>query len=73
MAAVSGLTDVVHGELPMAVLTNAADYLALVGTYSAYLVLGPAARAAALDQVRAVLPDRFALDATVRLSMARRA
>lgn len=35
-------------------------------------MLSPQARAEALRRIRAVLPDRFDVDATVQLSLARR-
>ena len=73
VSAVDGLTDSVQRELPCVVPTTAADFLGRLGTVSAYLMLTPQARAEALRRVRAVLPDRFDLDATVRLSLARRA
>lgn len=68
----AGLVDVVQQDLPCLVTTTATDFLGRLGTVSAYLMLSPRARADALHRIRAVLPARFDLDATVQLSLARR-
>ncbi len=73
MAAADGLIDVAQSDLPCVVTTTAADFVGRLATVSAYLVLSPQARADALHRVRAVLPDRFDIDGTVQLSLARRA
>ena len=73
MAAAVGLIDVAQSDLPCILTTTAADFLGRLATVSAYLMLTPQARADALHRVRAVLPDRFDIDATVQLSLARRA
>jgi len=73
MATTDGLIDAVQRDLPCVVTTRAADFVGRLATVSAYLMLSPQARADALRQVRAVLPDRFDIDATVQLSLARRA
>lgn len=73
MAAADGLIDVVHSDLPFVVTTTAADFVGRLATVSAYLMLSPQARADALRRVRAVLPDRLDIDATLKLSLARRA
>lgn len=72
VAAVDGLTDGVQRDLPRVLPTTAADFLGRLTTVSAYLALGPEARTDALARLRAVLPDRFDIDATVQLSLARR-
>jgi len=73
MATTDGLIDAVQRDLPGVVTTTAADFVGRLATVSAYLMLSPQARADALRRVRAVLPDRFDIDATVQLSLARRA
>ncbi len=73
MAAADGLIDAAQRDLPAVVTTTAADFLGRLATVSAYLMLSPQARADALHRVRAVLPDLFDIDATVQLSLARRA
>lgn len=73
MTAADGLIDVVQSDLPCVVTTTAADFVGRLATVSAYLMLSPQARADALHRVRAVLPDRFDIDGTVQLSLARRA
>lgn len=73
MAAADGLIDVVQNDLPRVVTTTAADFVGRLATVSAYLILSPTARADALHRVRAVLPDQFDIDATLQLSLARRA
>ncbi len=72
MACVDGLIESVLVDLPCLVTTTAADFVGRLATVSAYLMLDPEARADALRRIRAVLPDRFAVDATVQLSLARR-
>jgi len=72
MACVDGLIESVQVDLPCLVTTTAADFVGRLATVSAYLMLDPEARADALRRIRAVLPDRFAVDATVQLSLARR-
>lgn len=72
VALADGLIDSVQRDLPYIVTTTAADFVGRLATVSAYLVLNPPARAEALRRIRAVLPDRFDVDATVQLSLARR-
>ncbi len=72
MAAVDGLVDCERRELARVVTTTAADVVGRLATVSAYLMLGPEARAEALRRVRALLPDRVDVDATVQLCLARR-
>ena len=71
MGAVDGLSDVTQLELPGVVTVTAADYLGRLGTVSAYLVLSPEARTEARRRIARALPDRFEIDATVTLSLAR--
>lgn len=73
MAAVDGLIESVQRDLPRVVTTTVDDFVGRLATVSAYLILSPQARAAALGLIRAALPDRFDIDATVQLSLARRA
>jgi len=73
MAAGEGLTDSMQRDLPCVVMTTAADFVGRLATVSAYLMLSPEARAEALRRIDAVLPDQFEIDATVQLSLARRA
>lgn len=73
MAAADGLVDVVQARLPRVVAMPVEDFLGRLSTVSAYLLLSTEARAATLDRVRAVLPDRVEVDATLHLSLARRA
>lgn len=72
MASADGLTDIVQRDLPCVVTTTAGDFVGRLATVSAYLMLSPQARARALGQIYSVLPDRFDVDATVQLSLARR-
>lgn len=67
-----GLTDGAQRELPGVTTTTASDFVGRLSTVSAYLMLGPEVRAAALRDVRAVLPEQFEVDSTVQLSLARR-
>ena len=71
-ANVDGLPDSAQLDLPAVMWTTAAEYVGRLATVSAYLTLQPEVRAAALRQVRAALPERFEIDSTVRLSLARR-
>lgn len=73
VAAVAGLTDAVQRDLPRATLMTREAFLARVGTVSSWLLLDGATRAAALARLGGVLPDRFEVDTTVRLTLARRA
>lgn len=72
MASVAGLIDSVQLDLPSLVTTTGEAFVGRLATVSAYLMLTPDARADALRRIRAVLPDRFVLDATVHLSLAKR-
>lgn len=73
MAAADGLIDVVQAHLPRVVTMLVEDFVGRLATVSAYLLLSTSARAVTLDRVRAVLPDRVDVDATLQLSLARRA
>ncbi len=72
MALVDGLADGSHRDLPGVATTTATDFVGRLATVSAYLVLDAELRAETLRRVRAVLPERFTIDTTVHLSMARR-
>ncbi len=72
MAAVDGLADVSQRDLSRAATTTAIDFMARLSTVSAYLMLSPEVRADILRRIGAVLPDRFDIDASVKLSLARR-
>ncbi len=72
MASVHGLVDTVQQDLPFSVTTTATDFVGRLSTVSAYLMLSSQARADALRRIHAALPDRFDIDATVQLSLARR-
>jgi len=72
MAAADGLTDSAQRDLPCLTTTTAADFTGRLSTVSAYLMLSAEARTEALHRIHAVLPDRFDIDATVQLSLARR-
>ncbi len=63
--------DVEQHELPRVWPTTAAEYIGLLSTVSAYLVLPPANRAAVPSQIRAVLPDCFLLSTTMTVHLAR--
>lgn len=73
---VDGLTDGVEQDLVSATTTTTAAFVARLATTSAYLMLHPEARAEAraeaLRQVGAALPDRVEIDGTVQMSLARR-
>jgi SAM-dependent methyltransferase len=73
MTGAEGLTCCAQRDLPVVAVTYAADFVQRLATVSAYLQLGPVERAEALRRIRAALPDRFDVDATVRLSLARKA
>ena len=64
--------DVEQHDLPRTVLRSRDDHVALLATLSPYLRLTAAERAALLAGVAAALPDEVAVDATVRLHLARR-
>lgn len=72
MDAVDGLTDVVERELPLRATGTAEELVGRLGTVSAYLQLPPVEQAAALRQVRDLLPDRLELRGTLTVSLARR-
>lgn len=72
MGAVDGLADVVERELPLRATGTADELVGRLGTVSAYLQLPPVEQAAALQQVRDVLPDRLELRGTLTVSLARR-
>jgi SAM-dependent methyltransferase len=72
MSAADGLADVERRDLPGVATTTAEDFVGRLATVSAYLKLSPEAHAAALHQVRAILPDQIDIDTTVNLSLARR-
>ena len=72
VSAVDGLADVERRDLPGVATTTAEDFVGRLATVSAYLKLSPQARAGALHQVRAILPDQVDIDTTVQLSLARR-
>lgn len=70
----SGLfTDVTQVVLEQRTTVSARDYVGLLSTVSAYLVLEPADREAALDSVLAVLPARVHVVGDIRLHLARKA
>ena len=64
-------THVDQHELPQVWQTSAAEYIGLLSTISAYLLLPPADRTAVLGQIRAVLPDCFLLSARMTVHLAR--
>lgn len=70
--AAPGLARAVGRDLPGTQTTSADDFVGRLATVSAYLKLSASARADALSQVRAALPDQFDLDATTELTLARR-
>lgn len=72
-ASTGGFVEVAQRSLPSVLTTTVDEYVGRLTTVSAYLMLDPDARAEALRRVRAVLPDRFEVDAAVQLVMARRA
>lgn len=72
MAAVPGLADAEERELPLRGTGTAEGLVGMLGTVSAYLRLPPAERAAALEEVRAVLPDVMEMQGTLQVCLARR-
>jgi hypothetical protein len=68
----AGFTDVEQRSLPSGLTTTAENYLGRLATSSAYLVLDATEREETLRQIRDVLPERFEVDTTVRLTLARR-
>jgi len=72
MAATTGLADTVQRDLHRVTPTTAEDFLGRLATVSAYLMLSDEERARALDRVGAVLPDRFDVDSTVQVFLARK-
>lgn len=73
LAATDGLVDSMQLDLPRIVTRTADEFVGQLATVSAYLMLSPQTRANALSRVRAVLPNRIEIDATIQLSQARRA
>ena len=67
-----GFTDVDQQSLPQTLTTTADEFIGRLGTVSAYLMLPPAERAETFERIRAVLPERFELDGSVQLILARR-
>lgn len=68
-----GLVDIEQLEFPRVATRTAEEVVGRLATVSAYLMLSPKARTDALRRIRSVLPDQLELDATVQLSLARRA
>jgi SAM-dependent methyltransferase len=64
--------DVEQHEIPRTWETTPVDYLGLLSTVSAYLCLDVVDRAEVLSRIMDVLPDRFALTATIVVHLARR-
>lgn len=71
LAREAAFTDVEQHELPLEWETTAADYLGLLSTVSAYLVLPADDRDAVLSRIEQVLPDRFTLTAPLTAHLAR--
>lgn len=71
LARTATFTDIKQHELPRLWQTTALEYIGLLSTVSAYLVLPPADRAAVLERIGAVLPDRFMLSASITVHLAR--
>lgn len=71
-AATGRYQDPLQVELPGIVTATRDEHLGLLSTTSAYLLLEPARRTAALARVGEVLPGTFEVDAGVRLSLLRR-
>ena len=67
-----GLADVVERRFPSTVTWAVEDYLARLGTASAYLALDEGHRRAVFEELRGVLPARVEVDATTELALARR-
>jgi len=65
-------TDVEQRTLQHPLTSTPDEFIARLGTVSAYLMLNRADRAAAFERIRAVLPERFELDGAVHLVLARR-
>ncbi|MCL2781377.1 MAG: class I SAM-dependent methyltransferase [Actinomycetia bacterium] len=72
MAAVDGLVDVTLVDLPRVLTMPADDFVARLGTVSAYLRLDATDRADALRRVRAALPDPVAVDASMSVYLGHR-
>lgn len=66
-------TDVRHVVIEVRTTVTARDYVGLLSTVSAFLVLAPADRHAALDQVLAALPEQVDVVGDIRLHLARKA
>ncbi|MEP6816148.1 MAG: class I SAM-dependent methyltransferase [Marmoricola sp.] len=69
----AGFVDSAQLDLPRIVTRTAEEFVGRLATVSAYLMLSPEARGDLLSRIRALLPDQIDVDATVQLSMARRA
>jgi SAM-dependent methyltransferase len=66
-------TDVQQHTVPRRQKVSAGDYIGLLSTVSAYLLLTPDARAAAFEAIRAVLPPEVEMVGDIWLHLARRA
>jgi trans-aconitate methyltransferase len=73
MASTAGLLDSTQQDMDCVLKITAVEFVGRLATVSAYLMLSPHDRGDALRQILAVLPERFDIDATVQLSLARRA
>jgi trans-aconitate methyltransferase len=73
LASTAGLVDSTQQDMDCVLDITAVDFIGRLATVSAYLMLSPQDRDDALRQILAVLPHRFEIDATVQLSLARRA
>ncbi|QSR30120.1 SAM-dependent methyltransferase [Nocardioides sp. S5] len=73
MAASTLFTDVTEVVIEVRTTVPARDYVGLMSTVSAFLVLPPAERQQALDHVLAALPQQVEVVGDVRLHLARRA
>jgi SAM-dependent methyltransferase len=72
MTASDGFGDIEQCDLPSAIWTTREAFVGRLATVSAYLMLDPEMRAEALREVQRVVPDKFEIDTTVQLSLARR-
>jgi SAM-dependent methyltransferase len=73
LAGTDRLVDCTQIDLPRIMTRTAEEFVGRLATVSAYLMLGPEVRTEVLGRIRSVLPAEIEVDATIQLSLARRA
>lgn len=73
LAGTDELVDCTQIDLPRLMTRTAEEFVGRLATVSAYLMLGPEVRTEVLGRIRSVLPAEIEVDATIQLTLARRA